>query len=65
MQIGEYAVVECEKPTAALSRVRQMQTDVGPADFFANINGLYMRVWLNRDGLNEIVWYRLEKDERS
>ena len=65
MQIGEYAVVKCEKPTAALSRVRQMQTDAGPADFFADINSelLYMRAWLNRDGLNEIVWYRLEKEQ--
>ena len=64
MQIGEYAVVECEKPTAALSRVRQVQTDNGPVDFFADLNSelLYMRAWLNRDGLNEIIWYRLEKE---
>ena len=63
MQIGGYEAITCAKPTAAMERVRQVQTDNGPVDFFADLAGelLYLRAWLNRDGLNEIVWYRLEK----
>ena len=62
MQIGAFEAVECEKPTlATLSRVRQIQTDLGPVEFFADSEQLYMRAWLNSDGQNEITWYRLEK----
>ncbi len=65
MRIGGYEAVECEKPMEALSRVhRSIQSDYGPVDFFADSEHLYMRVWLNRDGLNEIIWYRLEKEDK-
>lgn len=62
MKIGEYEAIACEKPTAVMERVRTEQTDNGPVDFFADLEGelLYLRAWLNRDGLNEIVWFRLE-----
>ena len=64
MKIGKFEAVECEKPTTVLSRVRQIQTEHGPVDFFADFKGelLYMRAWLNNAGQNEIVWYRLEKE---
>lgn len=64
MKIGGYEAIECEKPAAVLERVRQIQTDLGPVDFFADLKDelLYMRTWLNRDGMNEISWYQLEKE---
>ena len=63
MRIGGYEAVECEKPTGVMERVRQVQTEHGPVDFFANFKGelLYMRAWLNREGMNEIIWYQLEE----
>ncbi len=62
MRIGKYEAVECEKPSASLSGMRHIQTKDGPADLFADVENraIYMRAWLNRDGLDEIVWYRLD-----
>lgn len=64
MQIGNYEATECEKPTGKLAGVRHMDTEHGPVDFFADVHDqvLYMRHWRNRDGMNEIIWYRLEKE---
>ena len=67
MQIGAFEATKCEKPamSSVLLRVRQIQTDLGPMEFFADPDSeqLYMRVWLNNAGQNAIIWYRLEKDE--
>lgn len=62
MRIGKYEAARCGRPSASLSGVRHIQTEDGPADLFADVEDrvVYMRVWLNRDGLDEIVWYRLE-----
>ena len=64
-KIGGYDAIECVKPEVALIGVRHIQTDHGPADLFADYGrqAIYMRVWLNRDGLDELVWYRLEVKE--
>ena len=65
-KIGGYDLIKCVKPEAALIGVRHIQTDHGPADLFADhvSQAIYMRVWLNRDGLDELVWYRLEVLEK-
>ena len=61
MKIADREWLKCARPEALLTGVRHEQTDYGPADFFADLTGrkVYVRVWLNRHGVSEIVWYEL------
>ena len=67
MKIGGFDFVRGVRPDGTLTGVKKMQTEFGPADVFADMKAQrgYMRVWLNRDGLDEIVWFELQGNDKE
>ena len=65
--MGDFELTKCGRPDARLTGLRHIQIDHGPVDIFADVKARcgYLRLWLNRDGMDEIVWYKMEDSDHG